>query len=645
MMLAAGLRLTGKRTYVGEFDGGVSRPFLKTAPREAGISTATARDARTAFPGAQSSSAAPTDSDWVPDWLTPPVGDGTVPRPAPATTALLSAIEVSAPIQASAETAQPASHRADLLDPSPPPLPTVGPSGEAFTASPSAAPGESDGCPTGARSGEPAITIPASWLVVEPPSSAFREAPACPADEPSGTPAIAIPSSWLVAEPPPAVAAASEVRFAQGLPAVPLAADLSDWAGVELRPAAPATPEAIGELDPPGSLLADPPAFRTPVAPEPARFDAFSEMPAASVRDVIPATTRTSRTTVEPIGAGRVARAKPAFTARRVPSVVIRTLVTGAVRPRAGDLVLARVDRLGQHPRIELPSGRKAALHPGDEIIVVCGNRYASDQFEAFVPPSLGSAHLVASGGVAARVVHRARRIRQATEITLLGALGNADGEVLNLAAFPIASPRVERRRPPVIAVFGTAMNSGKTTSAGALIQGLTATGARVGYAKLTGTGSGNDFWAMVDSGAAEVVDFTDAGLVSTYLTPIHELERTSLLLLGHLTGVGCDAIVVEIADGLLQKETAALLKSSIFHELIDRVVFAAVDAMAAAGGVTMLQEAGFQVVGVSGLLTASPLPLSEARQAVAVPVFTRDDLTDGQVASGLLPSRASGAW
>lgn len=356
---------------------------------------------------------------------------------------------------------------------------------------------------------------------------------------------------------------------------------------------------------------------------------------------------RSSRVAVEFLEAGRIAAAKAGFSTRRVPQEAMRTLVTGAVRPRAGDVVLARVDRVRQHGRIELPTGRRALLEPGSEIIVACGNRYATDQFEAFVPRKLGRANLVAAGGVAGIEAQRARGMRPATEITLLGLIGDDSGIPLNLMSFALPRPTVDRMRPPVVAVFGTSMNSGKTTTARFLVGGLKAAGFRVGYAKVTGTGAGGDYWALVDGGASRVVDFTDAGLVSTYTTPITVIEDAAIDLIGHLVADGCERIVVEVADGLLQGETAALMRSEIFHGLVDYVLFSAGEAIAAGAGVRMLQDLGFDVIGISGLLTASPLPMREAIESAGVPVWTMEDLIQPSIADWLAaypatPSKAS---
>ncbi len=343
----------------------------------------------------------------------------------------------------------------------------------------------------------------------------------------------------------------------------------------------------------------------------------------ASVRRRAPTTGKIVR-----LDGAEIACTKESFSVRRVPKVEMKTLISSSVRIRPGDIVLARVDRLRQHPRLELPSGRKAGLHPGQEIIVACGNRYASDQFEAFVPRALGTAHLVASGGIAAIATARARRILPPTEITLLGLVGDGQGVPLNLRQFALPQPVLQGQvRPRIVGVFGTSMNSGKTTTARYLVRGLRAAGLLVGYAKVTGTGSGGDYWSMVDSGATAVVDFTDAGYASTYMTPISSIENLTVQLLGHLTAEGCQVIVVEVADGILQRETAALLRSDTFKSLLDRVLFAAGDPLSAAGGVASLRALGFDVAGISGLVTASPLPLREAREMVDVEVLTSDQL------------------
>lgn len=342
------------------------------------------------------------------------------------------------------------------------------------------------------------------------------------------------------------------------------------------------------------------------------------------------------------IDSPRIARAKAAYTTRRVDRRAIKTLLEGH-GPRPGDLVLARVVKLGQHARIELEHGRRAPLFVGDEIIVCYGHRYAPDQFEAEVPEDLNECHLVAGGGIAARCLARHGSMKAATVIQPLGLLGDADGRPLNLAdwALPEITPR--RPRPLVLAVAGTSMNAGKTTSAAYLIKGLSYAGMTVGAAKVTGTGAGGDVWLMKDAGAAFAFDFTDAGLASTYRVPVATIEAAAERVLTHLREEGVDAIVLEIADGLFQQETAALLSSPRFRSLVDVVIFAAGDAMGAAGGVAWLRQRSWPVAAVSGCVSASPLAAREVREATGLPVLGLEDLARAEIAFDLF--ERGGEW
>lgn len=337
----------------------------------------------------------------------------------------------------------------------------------------------------------------------------------------------------------------------------------------------------------------------------------------------------------EALGPARLQGAKRAFTTRRVEfQHGMRLLRKGS--PRAGDLVLARVEMLGQHQRLESPQGRRAQLYEGDEIIVVFGERYAPDQFEAAVPEDLGPCDLVAGGGIAGKVLNRHAKIKRATRIEPIGLIADSFGRPVNLADHALPHRSLRERRPQVIAVAGTSMNAGKTTTAAGLIHGLSRAGLKVVATKVTGTGSGGDVWSMLDAGSAKVFDFTDMGLASTAGLPLDQIERTALSLIAHCAGEAPDAIVVEIADGVLQRETAFLLSSPVFRDAIDGVLFAAGDAMGALGGRDWLVAHGHRVAGISGLVSASPLASREAEAAMGMPVLSLDQLRDPVLAPQL---------
>jgi molybdopterin-guanine dinucleotide biosynthesis protein len=180
-----------------------------------------------------------------------------------------------------------------------------------------------------------------------------------------------------------------------------------------------------------------------------------------------------------------------------------------------------------------------------------------------------------------------------------------------------------------VIAVIGSSMNAGKTTTVSGLIHGLSRAGFRVGAAKLTGTGSGGDLWSMEDAGAAMVLDFTDAGHASTFGAAQDDLGRIAQRLLARLGAAKMDIAVVEIADGLLQEETAALALTGHSAGWFDGFVFAAADAMGAAFGSDWLAKRGIAPLAMSGLLSASPLAMREAEMATGIEVVGLAALRD----------------
>lgn len=330
------------------------------------------------------------------------------------------------------------------------------------------------------------------------------------------------------------------------------------------------------------------------------------------------------RSTVTPAGP-RLARAKAAYTTRHVPVRDLTGLVGGT--PTAGDLVLAKVSEIGQHKRLETPEGRRATLFPGDEVLVCFANRYAPDQFEAVVPVDLQPCDLVAAGGVAATMVSLHADMAEPTRLDPIGLVTTADGDVANLRRWRLRDDLVGPARPWTIAVIGTSMNAGKTTTAAGIARGLTAAGRTVAAAKVTGTGAGGDAWLLADSGASPVLDFTSVGLASTYLCDPEVVLDAFHTLHAHLAGSGADVAVIEVADGVFQRETAALIASAEFADRVDAVVFAAGDAMGAMAGVAHLRDLGLPVVAASGLLTCSPLATSEAAAHLPVPILGLEEL------------------
>lgn len=336
----------------------------------------------------------------------------------------------------------------------------------------------------------------------------------------------------------------------------------------------------------------------------------------------------------------RLLRAKRAYTTRHVPlSACDRLIEDPRISPRPGDLLLARVLRVGKHTTLEGTDSRRSVLFPGDEVLVAYGARYAPDQFEACVPESLSACHLAAGGGVAAQVTARHTAVSAPTELQPVGLLVDADGHRLNMANHSLLARRSYAAvgpRPLTIASLGTSMNAGKTTSAAYLVRGLVRAGLRVGAAKITGTGSGNDPGLLRDAGAELVLDFTDAGYASTAGLELHTLLSILTQVQGAMAEQGIEVLVMEVADGLLQRETSMLLMSPRFAQRVDASLFSSGDAMGAVAGVNWLQQQRLPVLALAGTLTRSPLAQAEAEAGTGLQAMGLAQLSDPATAREL---------
>ena len=127
----------------------------------------------------------------------------------------------------------------------------------------------------------------------------------------------------------------------------------------------------------------------------------------------------------------------------------------------------------------------------------------------------------------------------------------------------------------------------------------------------------------MNDAGANPYADFTYLGFPSTYL-----LDREDLLSIFNRLDLKYannpkNFWVVELADGVIQRETAMLLDSPEVISRIHKLIFCASDAFGAIGGLRVLREK-FNLTpdALSGICSSSPLHLREISEFTNTPVF-----------------------
>ncbi len=311
-----------------------------------------------------------------------------------------------------------------------------------------------------------------------------------------------------------------------------------------------------------------------------------------------------------------------------IPHTRIRNYHRFDRKPETGDLVFGEVNSLGQHRFLESISSRLHALNDRTLAIFVFGNRYAPDYYEGFVPGEWqDEVDLIAQSGIVGNVVNRNDTKADPTKVRLLGYVCDGNGEVINTRRGNLLTPRRTvregGRRARLILCIGTSMNSGKSNAAAACCYALTSAGKKVRAAKVTGTACHKDILLMQDNGADHVADFTYLGHPTTYMLSEEELMNIFTVIDLKYGNNPANYLVIEFADGILQRETAMLLKNPLVLSRIHKVVFCAQDAFGAIGGVRVLKERfGLVPAAISGVCSSSPLALRELAEFTEIPIL-----------------------
>jgi hypothetical protein len=300
--------------------------------------------------------------------------------------------------------------------------------------------------------------------------------------------------------------------------------------------------------------------------------------------------------------------------------------------PRVGDVALVQVGAVGHHSRLATVEGEKLRLYPDDVLVAVFGNRYATHAFEGEVR-STDDLHLLTDAGMIGTVRSRHQDTKLPTRLRFLGYLADEAGQRLNLKALRFRPAASDCALHNILLVVGTAMNSGKTTTAAKLVKALLHKGLRVAACKLTGSVCPRDRGEFSATGAHDARDFSDYGFPSTYLASEDELLGLFETMLADVARSRPDVVVMEIADGVLQRETSLLLGHEAIRHRAAGIVLAAACAPSALFGVAQIEAQGHRVLAVSGCLTSSPLFMREFAASSPVPIASSagdgDDLAE----------------
>lgn len=302
--------------------------------------------------------------------------------------------------------------------------------------------------------------------------------------------------------------------------------------------------------------------------------------------------------------------------------------------PSAGDVGIFEVVSIGKHTKIQNAQLINQYLMVNDWVMCAFGNRYASSQFEGYVPLTpMEEYDLLGQGGVIGelRTLHTKYEETGPTKLKLVGMLNDCTESVVNTHQPLPVEMSLSQPYPSIILSIGSSMDSGKTTTAAYTIHGLSKAGLRTAFIKLTGTAYARDMRLASDLGAVSSLDFSYYGYPSTYMYPIEEIIHLFRTLIAESIKSDPQAIVVEIADGILQRETYGLLSNELFMAMIDDVILSGVDSLGLLGALQVLETLQITPTLLAGRVTCSPLLVKEVQDLCAIPVMNLHQLGDPQ--------------
>jgi len=292
-------------------------------------------------------------------------------------------------------------------------------------------------------------------------------------------------------------------------------------------------------------------------------------------------------------------------------------VIGGEIPAEAGTVVAARVlNSKMAYNTLEDVHGRFVTLHPGDVIAGCLGSRDALYGYSGHVPEAVAVGdvlNLLNIGGVIGAGAQAAPGIGEPYRLEVLGSvlefphLDHRVGFPARVQGGALPAKPMPSAVPPVVALLGTCMDSGKTTAAAVMIAEWTRRGRRVAAGKLTGVSLRRDVLHMQDCGASPIALFTDFGVVTT--TEENALGAAHSLV-AHLAEAEPDVIVLEMGDGLLGTYGVnALLSDPALRDSLSAVVLCAQDPVGAWGATQLLSERyDLRASLVSGRVTDTPV-------------------------------------
>lgn len=292
--------------------------------------------------------------------------------------------------------------------------------------------------------------------------------------------------------------------------------------------------------------------------------------------------------------------------------------------PRSGDVIAVKINEVNpRYQMLETTDCAQVKLTKNMKIVGAAGSRWALRGFIGVLPGLLkkGDAiNVLNIGGVLGKCIDYTPELGPATTAEFLGFIAAKTGKV-NLIQYAPFAPQMGSL-PPVAAVIGTCMNTGKTTAVSAMVKHLSKDGLKVACGKICGVAAVKDVKQYFKNGAIEAITFNDFGWTSS--ADITNIVDTSTKVIRYLASKDPDIILVELGDGIIGKYgVSSLVSSRDFRRMISRWVLCAYDPAGAFGAVSYLSRYNIEPAAITGPVADNLAGINAVAEFSAIPVIS----------------------
>lgn len=299
-------------------------------------------------------------------------------------------------------------------------------------------------------------------------------------------------------------------------------------------------------------------------------------------------------------------------------------IINEEIISKEGYLIAVRaIEKKNVYGELELVDGRITKILKDDIIIGVLGERRALKGFKGTVPDSLKVGDIVNIlnlGGIVGKCTSYNPNFGEPLKVEVLGAVVN-NNIPINIKINSVQWKDTIGKLCPIILVTGTCMDTGKTTVACEIINGLKNKNKRVVAAKLSGVACIKDINRMLDYGATSSLIFTDAGLPST--VNACNVVQASKGILTKLQEYNPDVMVIELGDGILGSyHVLDILKDQEIINSVSLIIFCANDPVGVYGGKKIYEDLNLKIGVVSGPVTDNDVGIEYVEKELGIPAY-----------------------